>query len=1104
MSFLAGGSGTRQQAVVPDTALRIQTSLNGQVIPFGYGRNRIAGNLVWYGGFTATGVSQGGGGGKGGGGQSGSPSSYNYSASLAIGLCEGPINEVLSLWNGDTPDSLSDLNFTSFDGYEAQAAWGYLTTNFPSQALTYSNLAYVGADPYQLGSSPDLPNLNFDVSFAIGNAVLEDYTIGSPYTFTPSYFTLDSAVTEITQIPASGPYTYQAQNPFAMTSIPVIVGQINGASLPGSASNGVIFTDTGSPLTKVTMSPSTGEYTVTAAGLYGFAAADAGANITIIDFAQSPGVNYIVQPTGTLTQGSTSITSVSSLTGVSDGDLIAGVGIPAGTVVNSASGSTIVMSAAATTGGTSVTLTVWGAPLVQVLGTPATGQFSVSVTAAAYGKYTFASADNGKLVQVIDVPDADPAAVTIDALSNPRYGCGIPASFLSSFSTMQDYAFALGLFVSPVMTSATVANSFFADLATGLNGEFVWSGSLLTFVPYGDQDATGFGKTYTAPSAAIYSLDDDDFLPNEGASDIGNSAFSSEDPVSGVRTPQKSALNDIKVEYLDRGNSYNPAVAEAQDDAAINDYGLRPADTKSLHFFCSESAAIQSAQLQLGRQAVRNQYAFTVPWYYILLDPMDIIEITDEAIGLDNQWVRILEITENQEDWTLSITCEEVLDGTGSTPVYGQQAKAGFTPNNQVAPGNANDPAIFDVPVQLVQYLGMETWLATDGGANWGGCEVWISSATASGADSGVYQYGATINGGSIMGTLTSGFAGVQPTGNVTSGSASIVGVSSLSGVATDDLIAGTGIPPGTTIVSATGTTIVISELATASNTGVTLTIAGDPDTTDTLAVELTGTATTLTAGTTVDADNGNTICYVDGEYVTYSAVTMTSAQHYSMGTYLRRAFAGSPFGAHAIGSLFVRLMANTYAALPYTQGQIGQTIYIKLLSFNLWGNAKQTLADVSAYTHIIGGPGNTGALAPIAQVTNSSVASDYPDLVMGAATNGASAFTAASQLVGSSNTLIQSVSITTVGGTVFLQFTLAFSHGIGTGDSVIITLENSSTAIFTSPNFTLSANSTINLSFSYTDSPSAGTQTYNLYASCTSGNDHAADVSLSAIEFRR
>ncbi|MGH6982295.1 MAG: hypothetical protein ACREFC_13910, partial [Stellaceae bacterium] len=61
MAILFGG-GRVNDRTPPATSLRVQTSLDGQPIAIVYGRQRVAGNLVWYDGFKSS-----GGGGKGGG-----------------------------------------------------------------------------------------------------------------------------------------------------------------------------------------------------------------------------------------------------------------------------------------------------------------------------------------------------------------------------------------------------------------------------------------------------------------------------------------------------------------------------------------------------------------------------------------------------------------------------------------------------------------------------------------------------------------------------------------------------------------------------------------------------------------------------------------------------------------------------------------------------------------------------------------------------------------------------------------------------------------------------------------------------------------------------
>jgi hypothetical protein len=64
----------------------------------------------------------------------------------------------------------------------------------------------------------------------------------------------------------------------------------------------------------------------------------------------------------------------------------------------------------------------------------------------------------------------------------------------------------------------------------------------------------------------------------------------------------------------------------------------------------------------------------------------------------------------------------------------------------------------------------------------------------------------------------------------------------------------------------------------------------------------------------------------------------------------------GSDIASHAIDTQFARL-DNQIFVYPYDVSQIGQTIYIKLAGFNIYGGGQQSLADVTAYAHVIAGP---------------------------------------------------------------------------------------------------------------------------------------------------
>lgn len=150
-----------------------------------------------------------------------------------------------------------------------------------------------------------------------------------------------------------------------------------------------------------------------------------------------------------------------------------------------------------------------------------------------------------------------------------------------------------------------------------------------------------------------------------------------------------------------------------------------------------------------------------------------------------------------------------------------------------------------------------------------------------------------------------------------------------------------------------------------------TITQAPVPPTIDqahTLAVDLAISAGTLSSGSTQDALALSTACYVDGEIIAYHDAAPTGSFSYNL-NYLVRGVYGTEdaIGAHASGSAFVRL-DNGIFKIPFNQNQIGSTVYIKLLSFNVWHGGAQSLADVSPYTYTILG---TALASPLPNVAN-------------------------------------------------------------------------------------------------------------------------------------
>lgn len=271
------------------------------------------------------------------------------------------------------------------------------------------------------------------------------------------------------------------------------------------------------------------------------------------------------------------------------------------------------------------------------------------------------------------VPDADPADIITDFLSNVHYGLGFPSGNIGDLTPYSNWCVSTGMVASDALTQRRAANDYLQDMAQGTDSEFVWSSRKLILVPYGDVTVTGNGATFVPDLTPKYTLTDADYMKNVGGSSIGVSSYTSDDPVICVRSEQASVINDYLVEYLDRTNNYNPTIAEAKNDAAIQFDILRPSDTKTWHFFCLQAAAITSAHLQLGRAQVRNQHTFTVDQRFIRTDPMDIIAINDSGLGLVNWPVRVKEITENQQDQSLTFIVEDLMPGSGTPYGYSSE-----------------------------------------------------------------------------------------------------------------------------------------------------------------------------------------------------------------------------------------------------------------------------------------------------------------------------------------------------------------------------------------------------------------------------------------------
>ena len=296
--------------------------------------------------------------------------------------------------------------------------------------------------------------------------------------------------------------------------------------------------------------------------------------------------------------------------------------------------------------GYSGTSYVTGTPL-QLGSTPALPNVSFEITGFAVG--TVGPGFPG---------DANPASIVADLLTNPRYGAGFPSANLDSAGSIADFAIycqAAQLAMSLLLDRQQPCARWLEEIAQLAVAAVVWSGSLLKIIPYGDTALSANGASWTPNLTWQYSLVDSDFLDFGGASD----------PVMLARSDPTAATNWLSLEYMDSSNDYNPQILPVWDQGLVDQYGLRSEPSIQAHEFTNPTSATVSAQLQLQRKAyVRNTYKWKLGWRYSLLEPMDIVLLTDSTLGLSGAAVRITQIDED-DNGELTVTAEEI---PGVTP----------------------------------------------------------------------------------------------------------------------------------------------------------------------------------------------------------------------------------------------------------------------------------------------------------------------------------------------------------------------------------------------------------------------------------------------------
>ena len=254
---------------------------------------------------------------------------------------------------------------------------------------------------------------------------------------------------------------------------------------------------------------------------------------------------------------------------------------------------------------------------------------------------------------------------------------------------------------------------------------------------------------YVPNTTPVYALTDLDFIDEKG----------NKDPVQAQRVDPFSLSTIVRVECLSRDNQYGATPVEARDQSQIELYGPRVGSSIQAHEICDEvviGPIVAQTILQRGLY-VRTHFTFKLSWEYCLLDPMDIVTITDANLGLSAYPVRIDTIEEDDKGF-LSVTAEELTVGVGSPAFNPSSGAVSFQPNQAAGADPVNAPLIYEPPPAATNNVA-QVWVGASGGSggvadpNWGGCYVWAS------VDNVTYSNIATISQPLRQGFLTASLA---------------------------------------------------------------------------------------------------------------------------------------------------------------------------------------------------------------------------------------------------------------------------------------------------------------------------------------------------------
>lgn len=275
--------------------------------------------------------------------------------------------------------------------------------------------------------------------------------------------------------------------------------------------------------------------------------------------------------------------------------------------------------------------------------------------------------------------DVSPADIAIDMLTHPRRGVFWPAARVDAVSSgsvdpssWRNYCTAYGLNLSWVIDTQTDVLTLIGLLLDATNSDAIQTnrpdglGFMLKFVPRGDQPLTANGVTFT-PITTATPIGPDDLL----------------EPITIQRSPPIDRFNSCPIEYVNRDGDYVRDAVDDPDMADVELRGLRRATTFALPQVIAPESAVMLSRIRAQRSLnVVRTFTLKLPDRFLLLEPTDLLTVSDPVMGLVNVPMRVTAVGEDiGAGGGVTITAEDWPGLVHAAAAYTPQPNDGYKPN---------------------------------------------------------------------------------------------------------------------------------------------------------------------------------------------------------------------------------------------------------------------------------------------------------------------------------------------------------------------------------------------------------------------------------------